>query len=349
MANQACISIGINQYQFFQPLGYGSEDAVAIHQFFVDAAGWSPSQCLLLADTSPTIDDRSTYPDRQNIESWLNDWCKNTLVAGDQLWLFFSGHGISTGGEDYLVPIDGKADDLLNTCISLRQLYQQLQSTGVNVLVFLDANRACGISLGEGIGAIAAQLAQKHQIPTFLSCQSHEFSHEAAGLGHGLFTTSLLEALNYHPDLNIEILNEYISSRLPELSEHHWKPLQTLVTIVPDGISPYRPVFSSTTQTSISSLPFPKFGDSPPTLPQLDYSTGFTPPSITPSATNLNISPIRAISRITPIEPERPKSHVLAIGFLLMLLIGAGGGIYAFQSLSPTVDRSNNQPTQPNK
>ncbi len=346
MANQACISIGINQYQFFQPLGYGSEDAIAIHHFFVDAAGWDPARCLLLADTSPTIDDRATYPDRQNIQSWLNDWCRNTLVAGDQLWLFFSGHGISTGGEDYLVPIDGKADDLLNTCISLSQLYQQLQSTGANVLIFLDANRASGISLGEGIGSIATQLAQKHQIPTFLSCQSHEFSHEAAGLGHGLFTTSLLEALNYHPDLNIEILNEYISSRLPELSEHHWKPLQTLVTIVPDGISPYRPIFSSTTQTSLSSLPFPKFGDSPPTLPQLeDYTTSFTPPPSTSSA-NLNVSPIRAISAITPIEPEQSKSPLLAIGLLLILLIGAGGGIYAFQSLS-TIDRSNDKQTQP--
>lgn len=349
MANQACISIGINQYQFFQPLGYGSEDAVAIHHFFVDAAGWDPAQCLLLSDTSPPIDDRSTYPDRRNIQSWLNDWCQNTLVAGDQLWLFFSGHGISTGGEDYLVPLDGKADDLLNTCISLSQLYQQLERSGVNVLVFLDANRACGISFGEGIGAIVTKLAQKHQIPTFLSCQSHEFSHEAAGLGHGLFTTSLLEALNYHPDLNIEILNEYISSRLPELSEHHWKPFQTLVTIVPDGISPYRPVFSSTTQTSISSVPFTKFSDSPPTLPQLDYSTGFTPPPTTPSAANLNISPIRAISKITPIEPERSKYQGLAIGLLLMLLIGAGGGIYAFQSLSPQVDRSNDNPTQPNQ
>jgi hypothetical protein len=34
---------------------------------------------------------------------------------------------------------------------------------------------------------------------------------------------------------------------------------------------------------------------------------------------------------------------------LLMLLIGAGGGIYAFQALSPTIDRPADERTQPNQ
>jgi hypothetical protein len=330
MANQACISIGINQYQFFQPLGYGMEDATAIGHFFVDAAGWSPEQCLVLSDRSPMVDGKSTYPDRQNINQWIQQWCQETLVAGDLLWIFFSGHGISTGGEDYLVPIDGKADDLLNTCISIRQLYRQLQSLGSNVLVFIDGNRVGGVSLGEGIGTITAQLAKQYKIPTFLSCQSHELSHESSGLGHGLFTTALLEALNYHHDLNIEVLESYMATRIPELSEHHWKPVQTLVTILPDGISPFRPIFSATTQSSIATKP--DFSYSPPTTPQLDEENPyFTPPVM--SIVNRNVSPTNAITKIT--EPEEEKNHLssfVKIGFLMALILGAGGGIYAFQS-----------------
>jgi hypothetical protein len=341
MANQACISIGVNQYQFFQPLGYGMEDAVAVQQFFIDSAGWSPQQCLLLSDSSPMLGGRSTYPDRENINRWLKQWCQETLVAGDLLWIFFSGHGISTGGEDYLVPIDGKADDLLNTCISIRQLYQQLHNLGFHVLVFIDGNRAGGVSLGEGIGTVTAQLARQYKIPTFLSCQSHELSHESSGLGHGLFTTALLEALNYHHDLNIEILESYISTRIPELSEHHWKPAQTLVTILPDGISPFRPIFSATTQSAISTQP--EFYYSPPTVPQLDFedSPYFTPP-IMSSLVDRNIPPTNAITKITePEEDENYLSNWVKIGFLMAIILGAGGGIYAFQSSSS----SGNEPS----
>jgi hypothetical protein len=336
MVNQACISIGINQYHSLQPLGYGMEDATAIHQFFVDSAGWSPSRCLLMSDTSPTMDGRSTYPDRENINRWLKEWCQATLAEGDLLWVFFSGHGIATGGDDYLVPIDGKADDILNTCISIRQIYQLFQNLNVNAMVFLDANRAGGVSLGEGIGTVTAELAQKYKIPTLISCQPHEFSHESAGLGHGLFTAALLEALNYHPDLNIQTLDTYISGRILELSEHHWKPTQTLVTTVPEGVSPFRPVFSSTTQSSISSVAN-EFGYSPPTVPQLEYSSGFgyTPPLM--SVEERNVPPTNAITKITEPESESEKGrpHWLLMSFLMAIIIGAGGGIYAFQNFSP--------------
>jgi hypothetical protein len=280
MANQACISIGINQYQFFQPLGYGAEDAVAIKEFFLDSAGWDTQQCLLLTDTSSPIGDRSTYPDRENITQWLNHWCWDTLHAGDLLWFFFSGYGVSTGDEDYLVPIDGRVDDIRNTCLSLRKIYQQFHAAGVNALIFLDANRSQSVSSGGGIGQVAAQLAQEYQIPTFLSCQSNELSHEASRLGHGLFTAGLLEALRYHPDLNLDTLESYLSSRLPELSEHHWRPVQTPMVIIPKTTSTRRPVFSTTTQASISSVS-PELFPIPPTQPQLDRDTGYyEPPNV---------------------------------------------------------------------
>ncbi len=331
MANQACISIGINQYQYLQPLGYGLADAVAMEQFFVDSAGWNPTQCLLLTDTSAQREDKSTYPDRENIDRWIQQWCWDKLRPGDSLWFFFSGHGVSSNGEDYLVPIDGKAEDIPNTCISIRNLYKQFHDIGVQALVFIDANRAQSVALGGGIGKIATQLARDYNIPTFLSCQSHEFSHEAAGLGHGLFTKALLEALNYHPDLNIEILESYLTSRLGELSEHHWKPLQTPVAIVSDQTSIYRPVFSPTTQSSISTAT-PELVFSPPTQPQLgDIDDGFcyTPPSMI--AIDPNIAGSGAIVLRKPVQPPKQVSKWTKVGFLLAMMLGAGGGIFALQ------------------
>jgi Caspase domain len=337
MANQACISIGIDRYQFLPPLGYGMADAVSIERFFVDAAGWSPDQCLLLTDTSSKNSDKSTYPDRENINRWLKQWSWDKLHAGDLLWFFFSGCGVSFGNEDYLVPIDGKSEDIVNTCISIRQLYQQLSDIGVNALVFIDANRAQHLSIGGGIGEVTAKLAQEYQIPTFLSCQSHEFSHEDAGLGHGLFTTALLETLNYHPDLNLETIDTYLTTRLAELSEHHWKPLQTPLVTIPTSVSGYRPVFSSTTQTSISAT-IPEVVYSPPVQSSFDLNDGYAP--YTPPSNILTIDPepsgTGAIVKTSQPEPNsRQIPHLAKISLLLTLIIAAGGGIYLFKSQSP--------------
>jgi uncharacterized caspase-like protein len=337
MANQACISIGIDRYQFLPPLGFGTADAAAMEHFFIDAAGWSQSQCLLLTDTSPKISDKSTYPDRENIDRWLKHWSWDTLRAGDLLWFFFSGYGVSFGEEDYLIPIDGRSEDLANTCISLRQLYKQFDEIGVNALVFLDANRAQNASIGGGIGKATTKLAQQYNIPTFLSCQEHEFSHEEAQLGHGLFTTALLEALNYHPDLNLETIDEYLTSRLAELSEHHWKPLQTPVAILPTNVSIHRPVFSATTQAAIEST-VPEIVYTPPQPAKRDledsYAPYSAPPTISIVSSDLVGSGALAI-REAPVPPQKSVPNWAKVGLLLTLVVGVGGGgIYALQSQS---------------
>jgi hypothetical protein len=346
MANQACISIGINQYQFLPSLSYGMADAVAIEEFFVDAAGWNPQQCLLLTDTSREIGNKSTYPTREHINRWIKQWSWDTLHHGDLLWFFFSGCGVSFGDDDYLIPIDGSSEDLANTGISIRQLYQQFRDIGVNAMVFLDANHAQHLSLGGGIGKNTARLAQEYQIPTFLSCQSHEVSHEAAGLGHGLFTTALLEALNYHPDLNLETIETYLTSRLPELSEHHWKPLQTPISIVPTGVSSYRPVFSATTQSTISSAVPAEVVYTPPIPPKFGRDDNYQP--YLPPVPTANVTIVRpemmgtgAIVKKGRPAPRRKKaSHWAQVGFLLTLILAAGGGIVALSS-----NRSSNEPS----
>ncbi len=337
MANQTCISIGINQYQFLPPIGYGLADAVAIENFFVDAAGWDPSQCLLLTDTSPNNEHQSTYPDLENINRWLQQWSWDKLHHGDLLWFFFSGCGISFEGEDYLIPINGNVQDLPNTCISIRKLYQQLNEIGVNALVFIDANRSIHLPNSSGIGQITAKLAQDYQIPTFLSCQSHEFSHEDAGLGHGLFTTALLEALNYHPDLNLGTIDSYLTSRLAELSEHHWKPLQTPMAIVPTTASIHRPVFSATTQSSISSIPEAVYTPPSPQLVRPEIYAPYTPPVPIMSADLMGTSAI--VRRSPPVPRRNYLPHWASVSFLLTVMVAAGGAVWMLTTQSPGLDK----------
>jgi uncharacterized caspase-like protein len=253
MAQHACIAIGIDRYQFLQPLSFASADARAMEDFFVEEAGWAPAKCLLMTDNSTPINGVSTYPNRQNIEKCLNSWCWETLQPGDFLWFFFSGYGINVNGVEYLMPLDGDPQTIKQTGISLAKLYRQFSAPGIDVMMFLDVNRSQGSGSGQGFGSMAAQLSQEFNIPTFLSCQSSEYSHEAMSLKHGIFTAALLEALRFNPDLSIETLRTYLTSRVPELSEHHWRPVQHPWALVPNDGTVYRPIFSATSQASISN------------------------------------------------------------------------------------------------
>lgn len=241
MANYPCIAIGINRYQFLAPLHYGQADAIALRQFLVEQAGLPSNHCLLLTDSSPWIEDRSTYPSRENICRWLELDPQKT--DSDQLnansrtwrWFFFSGWGVSWDGVDYLMPIDGNPKDIPATGIPVRSLFTSLKAQGGNnILVLLDINRSPGLEAGKPAGAETLDLARNLGITLILSAQLNEFSHEATGLGNGLFTTALLESLRYYQqDLTLQDLDEYLRDRTPELNEQHWRPIQTPLIIIP--------------------------------------------------------------------------------------------------------------------
>ncbi len=258
MVQHACISIGIDRYQFFQPLSFAGADAQAMIDYFVSEEAWEPSKCLLMTDKSTPFNSNSTYPNHQNIEQCLNKWCWEILQPGDFLWFFFSGYGINVNGSEYLMPLDGDPQTADKTGISLAKLYRQFSAPGLDVMAFLDVNRSQGSSSGKGFGDAAAQLSTEFNIPTFLSCHSNEFSHEAANLKQGVFTAALIEALRFYPDLSIESLRTHLTSRVPELSEHHWRPAQHPVSLVPDDGVIFRPIFYGTSHdTWISNVSAP--------------------------------------------------------------------------------------------
>ncbi len=235
MANSACVAIGINRYQFLPPLSYGQADAQALRQFLVCQANLPSSQCLLLTDTSPLVGDQSTYPTKDNILNWLEAGRQNSRQSTSWRWFFFSGYGVSWEQADYLMPIDGNPMDIPGTGIPLRSLFTSLKNQGSdNILVLLDINRSLGFQSGTPVGAETVELARQMGITLVLSSQLNQFSHEAATLGHGLFTAALLEALRYyHTDTTLEHLDQYLHTRLPELSQHHWRPVQIPLSVIP--------------------------------------------------------------------------------------------------------------------
>jgi len=239
MAQYTCISIGINNYDHFQPLSYAIADAEGLVQCLQDQVNLGDQQSLLLTEVSPRIGQFSTYPDRENILHWLasppSESSQPTLNASSVLWFFFSGYGLHYQGEDYLMPIDGDPQDLPNTALPVRSIFTLLQQQGAGkIIAIFDMNRTPGMLGEKGVGEQLINLAGKMGIACILSAHPHQVSHEAASLGHGLFTTALLEALKYYRrDLTLEYLDHYLNERLPELSEHHWRPVQNPIMVLP--------------------------------------------------------------------------------------------------------------------
>lgn len=233
MVNHACLAVGINQYEFLQPLRYAQEDARAFQKFLEEKVALTPTWSWLLTEMSPSKDGRSTHPTLSNIERSLDEIAQAPLTANDVLWCFFSGYGVNVGGQDYLMPIEGNPTNVEETGIPIQLLLGRLAHLPTQqVRVFLDMSRPTGLYGGAGIGSETTDLARQLGIPTILSCRPNQFSRETSALRHGLFAATLLEALRLPSCTTLQELDEYLRHRLPELSEHHWRPRQDPLTIV---------------------------------------------------------------------------------------------------------------------
>ncbi|WP_413162816.1 caspase family protein [Capilliphycus salinus ALCB114379] len=233
MKHHACIAIGINQYQYLQPLSYAQKDAEALHRFLVDRGGFSPDKSLLISDTSPEVWGIGTYPNRDNLQHWIEAICKEQLHSGDQLWCFFSGYGLTHEGQDYLMPIDGNPANLEATAIPLKQIFETLKEAPTSeLLVLLDINRSQGARAGSTVGAATMELANQMAIPTLLSCQPDQVSRETSALRHGFFTAAILEGLNSGQCKTIQQLCHYLSNYLPQLTDQHLRPKQNPVFVL---------------------------------------------------------------------------------------------------------------------
>jgi len=261
MSNQWLITIGINQYQHFQPLNYAQADAQGLWKFLVGRGGFLPERCLELTDTSPYIEGQSTYPCGENIKQWIDHICQQAVHPEDQVWFFFSGYGIKSDGVDYLMPIDGNPADVKATGIPLHNLFSKLKgSQASTTLVLLDMNHQQENQDGSTVvGSQTVELAREIEIPTILSSQPNQFSYEVGELQQGLFTAALLEGLRSGAGLTLASLKRYLSERVPELSQTYSRPLQEPVVVVnPPGkshqvILPEQPAFVGATDGLLSN------------------------------------------------------------------------------------------------
>ena len=217
MTSEAIV-IGVNHYEFLQPLKYAQQDALALKEFLETEAKFD--RVYYFAEDAPMVNGMSMRPTRNNIRRVMRGTFAEPFMGdGDNFWFFFSGHGMRSGERDFLMPIDGDPEDVVESGISTAQVSEWLRGCGAdNVVMVLDACRSGGTKDGKGIGDETRESCRQTGVISLFSCSPNQFSYELEAHQQGAFTKVLLEGLGVQGGCaTVARLDEYLKRRVPEI------------------------------------------------------------------------------------------------------------------------------------
>jgi uncharacterized caspase-like protein len=194
------VIIGIEHYrQNGMPAAdYAADDARLVGQYVTKSLGFPEENVAILVDGQASKGD---------FEKYFENWLPNRVEKGDEVFVFFSGHGAPNPQtrDAYLVPWDGDPTYLEKTGYPLEKLYSQLAKLPASkVTVALDS---CFSGAG-GHSVIAAgarplvnmvPVRVPAKVRVLSAAGSDEISNTYQAKGHGLFTYFFLKGLKTHP------------------------------------------------------------------------------------------------------------------------------------------------------
>ncbi len=190
------VVIGIEKYRQHLPAAdFASGDARLVSKYLTMVLGYPPENVATLIGDSATKSDFEKYFER---------WLPNRVQPGDEVFVFFSGHGSPNPKTDgaYLVPYDGDPTYLEQTGYPLNRLYAQLAKLPAkNVTVVLDScfSGAGGRSvLAKGAKPLVTRTSNESipaNITVLTASAGDQISYAYDEKGHGLFTYFLLKGI----------------------------------------------------------------------------------------------------------------------------------------------------------
>jgi uncharacterized caspase-like protein len=182
-------------------------------------------------------DDNAT---RADFEKYFERWLPNRVEKGDEVFVYFSGHGAPNpaNGDAYLVPYDGDPTYIEQTGYSLKKLYRLLASLPAKrVTVAMDScfSGAGGRSV-IAKGARPLVIVSQGNVPANLTVLSasagDQISNTYQEKGHGLFTYFLLKGWKekgpdlkrvfeyLKPEVSRVARRQYNADQVPQWQEH---------------------------------------------------------------------------------------------------------------------------------
>lgn len=200
-----------------------------VHFAEEDAKGFEAS--LKLGGSASTIALLNTRATKTTILSQLRQQLK-FLIADDQLYIFYAGHGFSKNGKNFITCHDTDRDDLEKTSIKLKTLLDMCgQSACKRIAVFLDSCESGITEVPEMRGIYGTMSSTELQEffqaaeyrTCFASCKILETSYSSKMLKHGVWTYHVIEALEGNAKAALEksryvtaaSLQNYLSAEVP--------------------------------------------------------------------------------------------------------------------------------------
>ncbi|MFP4653971.1 MAG: caspase domain-containing protein, partial [Phormidium sp.] len=229
MGNLVLLAVGLDHYDYLQPLRFAVQDAQGLANHLLQAGFLRPKDLALLTEQSPPTEDGvETHPKAATLGRLLSEWLPRHVGNEDLLWLFFSGYGLNHQGQDYFLLRDSDPQRLPQTAVAAQTVFEHLAALdSQHITLFLDIRRPTAPELGQAIGSQVVRLAESAGIPVLLSCQLDQRSRESRDLRGGLFTTALIGALRYHRDRTLADVEAELRQVLPPLADQCRQPPQT--------------------------------------------------------------------------------------------------------------------------
>ncbi|MCX7024433.1 MAG: SUMF1/EgtB/PvdO family nonheme iron enzyme [Spirochaetes bacterium] len=216
------IIVGINQYadSGLVPLQKAQNDAEDLGKLLTRLGGYKA--VTVMSGALPYTD--VNFPSRNKILERVAA-LSGIVRPDDQVLFFFSGHGINDrNGESWLLPIDAEVKNPVGTGMSLRDdLASPLEGKVKHIVFLIDACQKT-VARDKGLAVVGVgEVKVLSRAVVITSTGKGKASYEDPKGANGLFTRSLLLALNGEGDLNRD---GYLS--VPELERY-----------LPDAVSEY--------------------------------------------------------------------------------------------------------------
>jgi len=222
--------IGMNKYQHLRTLSYCEKDAEAFAK--------------TISTIIPEIKTELLYGTSFTIEKFKNV-LKEIENIGEQeessvLFFYYSGHGFSYEGKDYLTSYDtnNNIEIMKVTSVSTIDLIEAANKSGVNTVVMIfDAcrNFIRRDVTNDSFGNLTAEISRRKGIISFFSCSPGEYSQELGNeISHGIYTYSLIQVIQNCKHCTPLSINDSVIKKVSELvSEYNLSDQKPYTTVGP--------------------------------------------------------------------------------------------------------------------
>jgi uncharacterized caspase-like protein len=225
------VVIGIEEYHSpdIKNVHHARADAEAIRDLLTQRLAVPSADVTLLLDEDAH---------KLEIEDQLKDRI-SALGADDRFYFFYAGHGMWANGRNRLTTWDTKISDLGKTTLDVQKtLLNPLRDSGCKQsLMFVDAC-ATEIFVNDDDRDLVSDLdrkefeqfiAESEYTAAFFACSAKEKSYSTNGLGHGIWTHHLLQALRGENKKALvkgqwitgESLRDYLKDAVPKYIRKH--------------------------------------------------------------------------------------------------------------------------------